>query len=222
MPSLLSAGSLVEARSSSLQNKLMLKSGSWQDGCGRCPSCRARQARGGSTSVSAANGGASSRKASPRLSGTSTAEGAVVTASTRLPCLAHSEPLSPSTGRAKASMFPALPTHTHVVQSGVRIFNLLRPPAMHQAPQAPPAPASPFSRPQPRAPRSPAQSAQVRVRNRRREYLDRHPAYFDSLEHELAGRSDGMLGPIHTPSESGTGLMWFPSTNSQTPCSTMP
>ncbi|KAH7012663.1 coiled-coil domain-containing protein-domain-containing protein [Microdochium trichocladiopsis] len=55
---------------------------------------------------------------------------------------------------------------------------------MDHAPQAPASP--PFAQPRPRAPRSPAQSAQVRVRNRRREYLDRNPAYFDSLEHELA------------------------------------
>jgi len=43
-----------------------------------------------------------------------------------------------------------------------------------------------YLQPRPRAPRSPAQSAQVRVRNRRREYLERNPAYFDSMEHELA------------------------------------
>ncbi|KXJ90571.1 coiled-coil domain-containing protein-domain-containing protein [Microdochium bolleyi] len=55
---------------------------------------------------------------------------------------------------------------------------------MGHAPQAPASP--PLSQPRPRAPRSPAQSAQVRVRNRRREYLDRNPAYLDSLEHELA------------------------------------
>lgn len=54
-----------------------------------------------------------------------------------------------------------------------------------------PAPASgPFPaylQPRPRAPRSPAQSSQVRISNRRREYLERNPAYFDSMEHELAG-----------------------------------
>ncbi|KAH7029436.1 coiled-coil domain-containing protein-domain-containing protein [Microdochium trichocladiopsis] len=48
----------------------------------------------------------------------------------------------------------------------------------------PPSPV--FSQPRPRVPRSPAQSAQVRVRNRRREYLERNPSYFESLEHELA------------------------------------
>ncbi|ETS84889.1 hypothetical protein PFICI_02914 [Pestalotiopsis fici W106-1] len=43
-----------------------------------------------------------------------------------------------------------------------------------------------FSKPRPRAPRSPAQAAQVRKTNRRQEFLERHPSYFDSLEHELA------------------------------------
>ncbi|KAI0130599.1 hypothetical protein BJ170DRAFT_578655 [Xylariales sp. AK1849] len=43
-----------------------------------------------------------------------------------------------------------------------------------------------YSRPHPRPPRSPAHSALIRVRNRRREYLARHPSYVKSLEHELA------------------------------------
>ncbi|KAI4591540.1 hypothetical protein KJ359_013206 [Pestalotiopsis sp. 9143b] len=43
-----------------------------------------------------------------------------------------------------------------------------------------------FSKPRPRAPRSPAQAAQVRKQNRRQEYLERHPSYLDSFEHELA------------------------------------
>ncbi|KAF3000029.1 hypothetical protein E8E14_005879 [Neopestalotiopsis sp. 37M] len=53
-----------------------------------------------------------------------------------------------------------------------------------------PSPSSPvdesFSKPRPRAPRSPAQAAQVRKTNRRQEFLERHPSYFDPLEHELA------------------------------------
>ncbi|KAL2105081.1 hypothetical protein VUR80DRAFT_9052 [Thermomyces stellatus] len=38
----------------------------------------------------------------------------------------------------------------------------------------------------PRPARSPATISQIRVRNRRREYLRRNPAYLDDLEHELA------------------------------------
>ncbi|KAI1178881.1 coiled-coil domain-containing protein-domain-containing protein [Nemania sp. FL0916] len=45
---------------------------------------------------------------------------------------------------------------------------------------------TPYERPQPRPPKTPAHAAQVRVRNRRREWLTRHPSYFRSLEHELA------------------------------------
>ncbi|RYP27613.1 hypothetical protein DL767_007618 [Monosporascus sp. MG133] len=45
-----------------------------------------------------------------------------------------------------------------------------------------------YAKPQPRPPRSPARSAQIRVQNRRREWLERHPEYVDSLEHELAGK----------------------------------
>ncbi|KAI1765764.1 coiled-coil domain-containing protein-domain-containing protein [Hypoxylon sp. FL1150] len=49
-----------------------------------------------------------------------------------------------------------------------------------------PSPTSTYVKPQPRPPKSPAHSAQIRVQNRRREYLERNPKYFDSLEHELA------------------------------------
>ncbi|KAI1778870.1 coiled-coil domain-containing protein-domain-containing protein [Hypoxylon cercidicola] len=49
-----------------------------------------------------------------------------------------------------------------------------------------PSPTSTYVKPQPRPPKSPAHSAQIRVRNRRREYLERNPRYFESLEHELA------------------------------------
>ena len=44
-----------------------------------------------------------------------------------------------------------------------------------------------FAKPKPRPPKSPAQSAQIRVQNRRREYLERHEDYFGSMDHELAG-----------------------------------
>lgn len=44
----------------------------------------------------------------------------------------------------------------------------------------------PYERPQPRPPKTPAHAAQIRVRNRRREWLSRHPSYFRSFEHELA------------------------------------
>ncbi|KAK6839520.1 hypothetical protein PG995_007209 [Apiospora arundinis] len=46
-------------------------------------------------------------------------------------------------------------------------------------------PVSPADRPQPRPVRSPARSAQIRIQNRRRAYLDKNPNYFQSLEHEL-------------------------------------
>ncbi|KAI0600747.1 coiled-coil domain-containing protein-domain-containing protein [Biscogniauxia sp. FL1348] len=49
-----------------------------------------------------------------------------------------------------------------------------------------PSPTRSYTKPQPRPPKSPAHTAQIRVQNRRREYLERHPSYFDSLEHELA------------------------------------
>lgn len=48
-------------------------------------------------------------------------------------------------------------------------------------------PVSPAERPQPRPVRSPARSAQIRIQNRRRAYLDKNPEYFKSLEHELVG-----------------------------------
>lgn len=53
-----------------------------------------------------------------------------------------------------------------------------------------------YAQPRPRPPKSPAHSAQIRVRNRRREYLERHPEYFDTLEHELAGKSDTKPLPL--------------------------
>ncbi|KAI1203584.1 coiled-coil domain-containing protein-domain-containing protein [Nemania serpens] len=47
-------------------------------------------------------------------------------------------------------------------------------------------PPAPYERPQPRPPKTPAHAARIRVSNRRREWLSRHPSYFLSLEHELA------------------------------------
>ncbi|VTT56986.1 unnamed protein product [Fusarium fujikuroi] len=41
-------------------------------------------------------------------------------------------------------------------------------------------------KPVPRVPKSPSRTAQIQAQNRRREYLSRHPSYFDNLEHELA------------------------------------
>lgn len=51
-------------------------------------------------------------------------------------------------------------------------------------------PAVNYDKPVPRGPKSPTRVAQVRVQNRRREHLQRHPSYFDSLDHELAGTTD--------------------------------
>lgn len=44
-------------------------------------------------------------------------------------------------------------------------------------------------KPVPRVPKSPSRTAQIQAQNRRREYLSRHPSYFDNLEHELAGKA---------------------------------
>ncbi|KAF5139095.1 hypothetical protein E5D57_002884 [Metarhizium anisopliae] len=45
----------------------------------------------------------------------------------------------------------------------------------------------------PRPAKSPAKTAQIQAQNRRREYLKRHPGYFDSLDHELAGTPGSTL-----------------------------
>ncbi|KFA47512.1 hypothetical protein S40293_02168 [Stachybotrys chartarum IBT 40293] len=42
-------------------------------------------------------------------------------------------------------------------------------------------------KPVPRQPNPPEKVAQVKTHNRRREYLERHPSYFENREHELAG-----------------------------------
>ena len=47
----------------------------------------------------------------------------------------------------------------------------------------------PSDKPVPREPKSPARTAQIQAQNRRREYLARHPSYFENLEHELAGKA---------------------------------
>ncbi|KAK3331157.1 coiled-coil domain-containing protein-domain-containing protein [Apodospora peruviana] len=69
----------------------------------------------------------------------------------------------------------------------------------------PPATSNSFSRPrpQPRPPKSPAHSAQIRVQNRRREYLDRNPTYFQSTEHELADPLlyDSLIRKFQSPAE---------------------
>ncbi|KND87942.1 hypothetical protein TOPH_07354 [Tolypocladium ophioglossoides CBS 100239] len=43
-----------------------------------------------------------------------------------------------------------------------------------------------FEKPVPRQPKSPTKAAQIQAQNRRREWLERNPSYFESLEHELA------------------------------------
>ena len=53
--------------------------------------------------------------------------------------------------------------------------------------ESPPSTPHSFSQPRPRPPRSPGHSAQIRAQNRRRVYLERNSAYFQSSEHELAG-----------------------------------
>lgn len=72
-------------------------------------------------------------------------------------------------------------------------------------PEAPPSPplSATFAKPRPRPPRSPAHSARIRVQNRRREYLERNPKYFDSLEHELADPLlyDALIRRFQSPEE---------------------
>lgn len=50
-----------------------------------------------------------------------------------------------------------------------------------------PAEAISYDKPVPRDAKSPAKTALIQTQNRRREYLQRHPSYFESLDHELAG-----------------------------------
>ncbi|KAK0633757.1 coiled-coil domain-containing protein-domain-containing protein [Immersiella caudata] len=60
-----------------------------------------------------------------------------------------------------------------------------------------------FSKPQPRPPRSHSRSEQIRIQNRRREYLHRNPTYFKSSEHELADPLlyDTLIRRFLTPAE---------------------
>jgi FtsZ-interacting cell division protein ZipA len=55
----------------------------------------------------------------------------------------------------------------------------------------------PLSRPNPRPPRSQEEIAKIRVKNRRREYLERNPAYFQEAEHEFAGKSLALFCACH-------------------------
>ncbi|KAB5559830.1 coiled-coil domain-containing protein [Coniochaeta sp. 2T2.1] len=58
-------------------------------------------------------------------------------------------------------------------------------------------------RPHPRVPRSQAEIALIRVKNRRREYLERNPAYFKSPDHEFADPLlyDELVRQFQTPAE---------------------
>ncbi|EAA36292.2 hypothetical protein NCU01897 [Neurospora crassa OR74A] len=60
-----------------------------------------------------------------------------------------------------------------------------------------------FAQPRPRPARSSAQTQEIRTRNRRREYLERHPGYFKSTEHELADPIlyDSLIRRFQTPAE---------------------
>ncbi|KAK0655119.1 coiled-coil domain-containing protein-domain-containing protein [Cercophora newfieldiana] len=60
-----------------------------------------------------------------------------------------------------------------------------------------------FSKPQPRPPRSSSRSEQIRIQNRRREYLQRNPSYYKSSEHELADPLlyDTLIRRFLTPAE---------------------
>ncbi|KAM0307298.1 hypothetical protein ACHAPM_000010 [Fusarium culmorum] len=61
----------------------------------------------------------------------------------------------------------------------------------------------PPDKPIPRGPKSPARTAQIQSQNRRREYLARHPSYFENLEHELADPVlyERLVKRLQTPSE---------------------
>ena len=60
-------------------------------------------------------------------------------------------------------------------------------------------PLDPLSKPQPRPPKSPSHETRIRICNRRREYLTRHPEYFKPTEHELAGRQLPQPNPPYPP-----------------------
>ncbi|AEO61079.1 hypothetical protein MYCTH_38152 [Thermothelomyces thermophilus ATCC 42464] len=68
---------------------------------------------------------------------------------------------------------------------------------------SPPSTPDSFSQPRPRPPRSPGHSAQIRIQNRRRAYLERHESYFQSMEHELSDPLlyDFLIRRFQTPAE---------------------
>ncbi|KAL2180692.1 coiled-coil domain-containing protein-domain-containing protein [Thermothelomyces heterothallicus CBS 202.75] len=68
---------------------------------------------------------------------------------------------------------------------------------------SPPSTPDSFSQPRPRPPRSPGHSAQIRIQNRRRAYLERHESYFQSIEHELSDPLlyDFLIRRFQTPAE---------------------
>ncbi|KAG5664253.1 hypothetical protein KAF25_007987 [Fusarium avenaceum] len=70
------------------------------------------------------------------------------------------------------------------------------------APIIPPGERQP-DKPVPRVPKSPSRAAQIQAQNRRREYLARHPSYFENLEHELADPVlyERLVKRFQTPSE---------------------
>ncbi|KAM0355627.1 hypothetical protein ACHAPU_000011 [Fusarium lateritium] len=70
------------------------------------------------------------------------------------------------------------------------------------APIIPPGEQSP-EKPTPRVPKSPSRAALIQAQNRRREYLVRHPSYFENLEHELADPVlyERLVKRFQTPSE---------------------
>ncbi|OHF03357.1 coiled-coil domain-containing protein [Colletotrichum orchidophilum] len=60
-----------------------------------------------------------------------------------------------------------------------------------------------FEKPTPRPPKSPTIANNIRSCNRRREYLERNPKYFDDAEHELADPLlyDSLVRKFQTPAE---------------------
>ncbi|KAK4459395.1 coiled-coil domain-containing protein [Cladorrhinum samala] len=64
-------------------------------------------------------------------------------------------------------------------------------------------PPSSSDKPQPRPPKSSAHLSRIRLQNRRREYLEQNPKYFDSADHELADPLlyDTLIRRFLTPAE---------------------
>ncbi|CCF38324.1 coiled-coil domain-containing protein [Colletotrichum higginsianum] len=60
-----------------------------------------------------------------------------------------------------------------------------------------------FDKPIPRPPKSPSKTSDIRSRNRRREYIERNPKYFNNAEHELADTLlyDSLIRKFQTPAE---------------------